>query len=72
MESILAGHDCHARTTAHAWVDDEACQAVPRRYALCLVGFGLSTKAIADYSNGNLWAAQISAFVEQVGAELHV
>ncbi len=31
-----------------------------------LLGFGWSEKAVADYSNGRLWASQITDFLTQV------
>mmetsp|Transcript_28195 Transcript_28195/g.71897 ORF Transcript_28195/g.71897 Transcript_28195/m.71897 type:complete len:372 (-) Transcript_28195:235-1350(-) len=37
-----------------------------RVYALCLLGFGWSQKALVDYTNGRQWVAQISDFIEQV------
>ncbi len=39
-----------------------------RRYALCLLGFGWSEKALVDYTNGNQWISQISDFVEEASA----
>jgi pimeloyl-ACP methyl ester carboxylesterase len=35
-------------------------------YALDLLGFGLSTKALTDYSNGKVWTQQIADFITEV------
>ena len=35
-------------------------------FALCLLGFGWSEKAVANYSGGALWADQIAAFIREV------
>lgn len=35
-------------------------------YALCLLGFGWSEKALVDYSNGRVWVDQISSFITEV------
>jgi pimeloyl-ACP methyl ester carboxylesterase len=37
-----------------------------RVYALDLLGFGWSEKALVDYSSGGLWGQQIDDFVQQV------
>jgi len=40
-----------------------------RVYAMCLLGFGWSSKATdAEYSGGRLWSRQIADFITQVGA----
>lgn len=35
-------------------------------YAMDLLGFGLSTKALTDYSNGKVWTEQIADFITEV------
>ncbi|GFH07926.1 predicted protein [Haematococcus lacustris] len=37
-------------------------------YAMCLLGFGWSQKALVDYTNGKQWIRQISSFIEEVVA----
>ncbi|KAJ9510921.1 hypothetical protein QJQ45_027851 [Haematococcus lacustris] len=39
-----------------------------RVYAMCLLGFGWSQKALVDYTNGKQWIRQISSFIEEVVA----
>lgn len=39
-----------------------------RVYAVDLLGFGWSDKALVDYSSGNLWANQLGDFIKEVVA----
>lgn len=37
-----------------------------RVYAICLLGFGWSEKALVDYTNGKQWVSQIGDFIHEV------
>ncbi|GBF90099.1 metal-nicotianamine transporter [Raphidocelis subcapitata] len=63
---VLLIHGYGASAYHWRWQLPVLAAAGYRAYAVCLLGFGWSDKAVTDYGAGNLWADQLADFCKEV------